>query len=107
MNLPNFLIDHPDGEIRLTGHRIGLFHVVVHHNDGESPEALHKRFPTLPIDLIRDVLTFYREHEAEIDAYVRDYEAELDRQEAAAPSAGPSLAELRRRRDAMKRASLK
>ena len=37
MNLPDFLIDSPDGEIHLTGHRIGLYHFVYHDNEGYSP----------------------------------------------------------------------
>lgn len=28
MNLPDFLTQHADGDIRLTGHRIGLYSVV-------------------------------------------------------------------------------
>ena len=34
MNLPEFLVDHPDGEIRLTGHRISLYHVVYFYQRG-------------------------------------------------------------------------
>ena len=46
MNLPEFLVDHPDGEIRLTGHRISLYHVVSFYNEGFSPEMLVGQFPT-------------------------------------------------------------
>lgn len=107
MNLPGFLINHPDGEIRLRGHRIGLFHLISHYNQGEPVNVLHDRFPTLPPELIREAIAFYHENQPEVDAYLAGYQAELDRQRAAAPEAGPSLAELRRRMEAVKRASLK
>ena len=51
MDLPDFLTRHKYGEIRLTGRRIDLMHVVDLYNAG-SPEQLHEQFPTLPLDLI-------------------------------------------------------
>jgi hypothetical protein len=43
---------------------------------------------------------FYRSNKDEVDAYVARCHEEIDRQRATTP-AGPSLAELRRRRNAM------
>lgn len=103
MNLPEFLVDQPDGEIRLAGHRIGLYHVVFRHQDGSSPERLHEEFPSLPLPLIRRVLEFYRANRAEVDAYVADYEAELRRQEAETPPS-PALLESRRKLEEARRA---
>jgi hypothetical protein len=40
MTLPEFLTQSEAGEIRLAGHRIGLFHVVRRYNEGYSPEML-------------------------------------------------------------------
>src|SRR5207248_1533148 len=102
MNLPEFLVDHPDGEIRLTGHRIGLYDVISFHQDGYTPEMLHVQYPSLPLPLIRQILDFYRENQAEVDAYVAEYDADLERLRAAAPKA-PSLEELRNRMQALKR----
>ena len=56
MILPDFLIDHPDGEIRLTGHRIGLKQEVQFYQAGFSPEMLHEPYPTLPLALLHKVL---------------------------------------------------
>jgi uncharacterized protein (DUF433 family) len=94
MNLPEFLVDHPDGEIRLTGHRIGLYHVVDRYQDGYSPEMLAELYPTLPLALIHKVIAFYLENQAEVDAYVAAYRAELERQEAAYV-AGPAHLRIR------------
>jgi uncharacterized protein (DUF433 family) len=79
MKLPEFLTEVPYGEIRLTGHRIGLFHVVYDYNRGYSAERLHEEFPTLSLDLINKVLDFYRQNRAEVDAYMARCEEEMER----------------------------
>ncbi len=102
MTLPDFLIEAPYGEIRLAGHRIGLYHLVSHYREGFSPERLHQEYPTLPLDLIRKVLDFYRENRAEVDAYVERYQEEIDHQRATTPRA-LDWEDLRRRFEAMSR----
>ena len=99
MNLPDFLTQHRYGEIRLTGHRIGLFHIVECYNEGQTPEKIAEQFPTLPLALIYKVFAFYLENRAEVDAYVTACREEIERQ-AAAPQPGPDLAELRQRLEA-------
>jgi uncharacterized protein (DUF433 family) len=102
MTLPDFLTEDHYGEICLTGHRIGLYHLILDYREGFSPEKLHEEFPTLPLDLIHKVLTFYRENQAEVDAYVARCQREIDRQRAATPRA-IQWDELRRRFEALAR----
>jgi uncharacterized protein (DUF433 family) len=85
MNLPDFLTLWPFGNIVLTGHRIGLYHVIDSYKQGLNVERLHETYPTLEPELIQKVLDFYHANQAEVDAYVADVRAELQRQEAAAP----------------------
>ena len=99
MDLPDFLTRHSYGEIRLTGHRIGLLHVVDAFNEGLSPEEIGERFPTLSAPLICQVLAFYLKNRDEVDAYVAECHAEIDLQ-AREPQPGPSLAEMLRRLEA-------
>ena len=80
MKLPEFLTEWPFGEIVLTGHRIGLYHVMIYHREGYTAEMLHELFPTLPLDLIEKVLVFARENQSEVDAYVDRCQAEIDEQ---------------------------
>jgi uncharacterized protein (DUF433 family) len=80
MTLPDFLTEWPDGEIVLTGHRIGLYHLVTYSNAGYSSERLHEQFPTLPVSLIQQVLQFHTANRAEVDAYVAGCQATIDRQ---------------------------
>jgi uncharacterized protein (DUF433 family) len=72
MNLPDFLKRTDDGEIQLTGHRIGLYHLIQHYNEGESAEMLASRFPTLSLSHVHKVIAFYLDNQVEIDAYVAD-----------------------------------
>lgn len=101
MNLPDFLTQVEYGAIRLTGHRIGLEHVVQSYNEGYSAEMILCEFPTLPLALIHKVIAFYLENQAEVDAYVAKCEAEIERQRASAP--GIDWEELRRKFEAMNR----
>jgi uncharacterized protein (DUF433 family) len=79
MNLPSFLTDD-DGDIRLAGHRIGLYHVVRQFQEGSSPEMIACELPTLPLPLVYKVIAFYLENQAEVDAYLAEYAAVLDEQ---------------------------
>src|SRR5580658_4551067 len=47
--LPEFLTRNRYGEIRLTGHRIGLLHLVDRYNQGLSPEAILCDYPSLSL----------------------------------------------------------
>ena len=105
MQLPDFLRE-ADGEIRLTGSRISLYHVVDRYTEGYTAEMLREEFPTLAPDLIQKVIAFYHDNKAEVDAYVAEYRAELERQEAATPRT-IDWEELRRRFEAMQRGEKK
>jgi len=101
MTLPDFLTD-TDGWIHVTGHRIGLTDIVPFFNEGYSAEAIAARYPTLPPALVYRIIGFYLEHQDEVDAYVKSHAEEIQRQVATARR-GPSMAELRRRLEAMRR----
>lgn len=96
MQLPDFLHEVEPGEIRFVGHRINLYHVMRPYLEGYTPEMLHEELPTLSLELIRKVLAFYHANKAEVDAYVAEYRAELERQRANAKVV--DMEELKRRR---------
>ena len=48
MEMPDFLTRNQHGEIRLTGHRIGLLHVVDLYNDGAAQREFSANFPRYP-----------------------------------------------------------
>jgi len=81
--LPDCLHWSPDGEVRVVGRRIGLFHIVKAHRVlGRSPETIAEEFELAPA-LIGEILAFADCHPDEVGAYMAEYQAELDRQFAA------------------------
>ncbi len=103
MNLPDFLTVWADREIMLTGHRIGLYSVIARYQEGMNVEQIHETYPSLEPELIQKVIDFYQANKAEVDHYVAETRAELDRQEAAAPRVDYDA--LRRRAEQRKRAA--
>jgi uncharacterized protein (DUF433 family) len=96
MNLPDFLILDHFGYIHVVGHRIGLYHIIKYYLEGYSPQMLGEQFPTLTDQQLQQLLDFYRDNQAEVDAYMTRYRAEVERQ-AALPQRGPGADELKRR----------
>jgi uncharacterized protein (DUF433 family) len=102
MNLPDFLTEDVLGFVHLTGHRIGLTHLLFYYNEGYSAEMLACQYPTLSLALIHKTIAFYLENRAQVDAYVARCQEEMDRFRASAPR-GPSMEELQNRLDARRR----
>jgi hypothetical protein len=93
--LPSCLHWSPDGEVRVVGRRIGLFHILKARRVlGELPEMIAEEFELAPT-LVAEILAFADRHPAEVEAYLADYQAELDLQFA---TYQPSPAALRIRR---------
>ena len=105
MDLPDFLAT-ADGEIRLKGHRISLVLVAKLYNEGRSVEMIAAELPTLPLSLIHKVVAFYLDNHAAVDALVAAHDRETERlvTESHGGRATPTIAELRKRLDTMRRA---
>jgi uncharacterized protein (DUF433 family) len=103
MEIPDFLNMDDRRFIHLSGHRIGLHHVVRLYNEGWSVEMIALEFPTLPLSLVHRVIAFYLDNRDQVDVYVAQQEAEIARLEAQHP-ANPTLAELRKRFETFQRA---
>ncbi|MGO9468968.1 MAG: hypothetical protein ACLQIB_42695 [Isosphaeraceae bacterium] len=70
--------------------------------EGYTAEMLHNEYPTLPLELIHDVIAFYLEHEADVDAYVAEVEAKINGIRASYQP-GPGILRLRKRAQARAR----
>jgi uncharacterized protein (DUF433 family) len=103
MLLPDFLTQDELGSIRLTGHRVGLAHLLHAYQEGYSPEMLWSEYPTIPLPLIHKVIAFYLEQQADVDTYLAHCQEEIDHQRRL-PATGPSVAELRQRLQALRAA---
>jgi uncharacterized protein (DUF433 family) len=93
-----------DGDIRVKGHRISLYHIIAAYDEQWiGPEAMVFYYPTLSYDEIQKVFAFYRANQAAVDEYVRKYRAEIDRQRATGKTL--DVEELRRRFKAIQAAA--
>jgi uncharacterized protein (DUF433 family) len=99
MTLPDFLTQDDGGYVSVTGHRVGLGDIIFFFNQGDSPEMLHARFPTVRLPIFYKIIAYYLENQPAIDEYCARQAEEIARQRAAARP-GPSADELRQRRDA-------
>jgi len=61
----------PDGTIRVAGSRVTLDAVATQFKQGATAEQIREDFPSLRLGEIYAVLAFYLDHEAEVDAYLR------------------------------------
>ena len=98
MTLPDFLAQDTYGYVHVAGHRVGLVDIVFFYGQGDSPEMLHARFPTVALPLFYKIIAFYLENQAAVDEYCSRHAEEMARQRAQSRP-GPSLDELKERRD--------
>lgn len=82
-----------DGVIRVAGTRVTLDTLVDTFMTGASPQEIAQNFPVLRLDDIYAVITYYLQHRAEVDAYLRKRRARADaiRREIEAHSPQTSL----------------
>jgi uncharacterized protein (DUF433 family) len=99
MILSDFLTQDEYGYIHVTGHRVGLGDLVSFYRQGDSPEMLHLRFPTISLPLCHKIIAYYLENQLAVDDYCARQAEEIAGQRAVGRP-GPSLDELRQRREA-------
>ena len=64
------------GTVRVSGTRVTLDTVIHRYQLRDSPEEIAQGFPSLPLGDIYAVISYYLQHRAEADAYLRKREAE-------------------------------
>ena len=82
-NQPVPLSANEHGVFRITGTRVSLDSVVTAFDLGATPEQIVHKFPTLKLDDVYAVITYYLRHQDEVQAYLakQRQEAEALRQE--------------------------
>ena len=66
------------GVVRVGGTRVTLETVIYAHKRGESPEEIGAGFPTLKLADISAVISYYLQHQEEVEAYLRKHEEEAE-----------------------------
>ena len=65
-----------NGVMRVSNTRVTLYTLIGFFNQGESPDALHAGFPTVPLADIYAVIAYYLAHREAVDAYLRQVDEE-------------------------------
>jgi uncharacterized protein (DUF433 family) len=84
-------IEQRNGGYYVAGTRISLDSVVYAFHEGLSPEAIQADFPLLRRSQIYGAITFYLDHQAEIDKYLEETEREFEGQAIPLKQTNPSL----------------
>jgi uncharacterized protein (DUF433 family) len=70
-------VEQRDGGYWIRGSRVSVDSVVLAFRDGLSPEAIATEcFPTLSLEQVYGVITYYLGHRGELDAYLNEAEGE-------------------------------
>jgi uncharacterized protein (DUF433 family) len=77
VTLPLQMDEH--GAIRVSGTRVTLDTLLAFYQQGETPEALHEGFTTVPLADIYAVIAYYLANRNEVDAYLKQREIEGER----------------------------
>ena len=103
-DLPDIFDIDPDGAIRFKGHRLRLIDVAARFEEGHSAEGIvADYYPTLSLAQVYRAIAFYLENEQEVRAMIAKNAQAVEQLKAGA-SPTPSLADLRRRLEAKRRA---
>src|SRR2546423_15702402 len=68
-----------EGAYRIAGTRVSLDSIIYAYHRGASPERIQRSFPTLSLEQIYGAITFYLAHQDEVDKYLSEGEAELEK----------------------------
>jgi uncharacterized protein (DUF433 family) len=72
-------IERRNGGFYVAGTRISLDSIAYSFKAGDSPETIRQHFSSLSLEQVYGAITFYLAHEQEVDANIREGEAELKR----------------------------
>ena len=87
-------IEYRDRGYWIAASRVSLDSVVLAFLDGLSPETIAAEcFPVLTLEQVYGAITYYLAHRDEIDAYLRQADAEFDALRQATHTADPAFAE--------------
>jgi len=102
--MPAEYVELRNGGYYVNGTRVSLDSIVYSFQDGESPETIRQNFPSLTLEQVYGAIAFYLAHQAEIEANIREGEAELERSVAPLRQSRPDLhARMQKARDQLAR----
>ena len=95
-------VEKRNGGFYVAGTRISLDSIVYSFKDRDSPETIRQNFSSLSLEQVYGAIAFYLAHEPEVDANIREGEAEIERSVRPLSESRPELhARLERARHEM------
>ena len=86
-------VEERDGGLFVAGTRVSLDSVVIHFQEGASPERITHSFPTLKLSQVYGVIAYYLENEKAINDYIANSERELEQSAVPLSQTDPELFE--------------
>ena len=86
-------LEQRNGGYYIRGTRVSLDSIVYAFRSGESAEGIRQNFPSLTLEQVYGAIAFYLGHQAEIDANIREGEAEFERTVPPLSQTNPELYE--------------
>ena len=84
-------IEQRNGGFYVAGTRVSLDSIVYSFKAGDSPETIRQNFSSLTLGQVYGAIAFYLAHEQEVDANIREGEAEIDRSVSPLSESRPAL----------------
>lgn len=92
-------IESRNGGLYVAGTRVSLDSIVYSFKAGDSPETIRQNFSSLSLGQVYGAIAFYLAHQQEVDANIRQGDAEIDRSVPPLSESRPELyARLKRAR---------
>ena len=74
--MPVILDEH--GTIRIAGSRVTLDTIVSQFQQGATAEQIQESFPSIPLRQVYGAISYYLEHQSQVEAYLEAREQEAD-----------------------------
>jgi len=84
-------IEQHNGGFYVAGTRVSLDSIVYSFKGGDSPETIRQNFSSLSLEQVYGAIAFYLAREQEVDANIREGEAEIDRSVPPLSESRPAL----------------
>jgi uncharacterized protein (DUF433 family) len=84
-------IDQDNGAPRIAGTRVSLASVVIHFQDGRTPEQIVDSFPTLTLAKVYGAIAYYLENEKLIQDYLAETQRDFERRVPPLSQSNPEL----------------
>jgi uncharacterized protein (DUF433 family) len=84
-------VERCDGDYYVAGSRVLLDGLIYGWLDGQSPETIAQSFPVLTLEEVYGAIAFYLGHRDEVDAYLKQREADFAARYRAAREQDPAF----------------